>query len=160
MSIFQGCILYNEKVLVPTALQQPVLRVIHEGHPGIVAMKSIARSLVWYPNIDNDIENLVKSWPECNAIRSKPAKNNIVWTPATRVWSRVHCDHFFYENKIFLLAIDSLSKYIECEMVPSTSVNDTIDALRLIFSRHGLCDVLVSDNASCFTAYELSLIHI
>ena len=30
--------------------------------------------------------------------------------------------------------------------------NETIDALRLIFSRHGLCDTLISDNASSFTA--------
>lgn len=29
-----------------------------------------------------------------------------------------------------------------------------IDASRLIFSRNGLCDTIVSDNASCFTAKE------
>ena len=32
----------------------------------------------------------------------------------------------------------------------------TIQALQTIFSRHGLCDVIVSDNASCFTADEFS----
>ena len=33
---------------------------LHENHPGICGMKSIARGLVWYPNIDHDIEELVK----------------------------------------------------------------------------------------------------
>lgn len=33
-------------------------------------------------------------------------------------------------------------------------MKETIQALQLIFSRNGLCDVLVSDNASCFTAEE------
>jgi len=47
-----------------------------------------------------------------------------------------------------------LSKYIECEIVNSTSVDETIDTLRVIFSRNGLCDVVVSDNASCFTAQQ------
>ena len=31
-------------------------------------------------------------------------------------------------------------------------MDDTIDVLRLVFSRNDLCDELVSDNASCFTA--------
>ena len=52
------------------------------------------------------------------------------------------------------MAVDALSKYIKCEVVPSTSATDTINALRLIFSRSGLCDVLVSDNATCFTAQQ------
>jgi len=38
--------------------------------------------------------------------------------------------------------------------VSGTSVLETIDALRLVFSRNGLCDTLVSDNAACFTASQ------
>ncbi|XP_066981053.1 uncharacterized protein [Macrobrachium rosenbergii] len=47
--------------------------------------------------------------------------------------------------------LHALSKYIEVETVQSTSENETTDTLRLVFSRDGLCDSLVSDNASCFT---------
>ena len=64
------------------------------------------------------------------------------------------CRPLFVDQKTCLLAIDALSKYIE--VVPSTSVKDTVEALQMIFSRNGLCDVLVSDNASCFTADEFS----
>ena len=58
---------------------------------------------------------------------------------------------FFLENITCLVVVDALSKYIECEIVRSTSVDETIDALRLIFSRNGLSDILVSDNATSFT---------
>ena len=47
-----------------------------------------------------------------------------------------------------------MSKYIECEIVRSTSAADTIEMLRRIFSRNGLPDVLVSDNATNFMASE------
>ena len=50
--------------------------------------------------------------------------------------------------------IHALSKYIEVECVKSTSVSETVDALSSIFARQGLPDVLVSDNAPCFTAYD------
>ena len=74
--------------------------------------------------------------------------------PATLGYSRVHIDHFFFDNNICLIAVDALTKYIECEIVRTTSVTDTIDALNSIFSRNGLCDTIVSDNACCFTAQE------
>lgn len=155
LSILKGCILYCDRVFIPPSLRKLVLDQFHEGHPGICAMKSTARSLIWYPGIDNEIERLVKSCTSCQQNLSKPAQNqNIEWPVPPRVWARVHVDHFFYDDKICLIAVDALSRYIECEIVQSTSVEETIDALRVMFSHNGLCDVLVSDNASCFTAQQ------
>ena len=155
LSIVKGCILYNNRVFIPEILRARVLESFHESHPGICAMKSLARSLIWYPGIDNDITNVVKGCSQCQAVAAKPPQNRSVeWPRPSRVWSRIHVDHFFFEDKVCFIVVDALSKYIECEIVKNTSVCETIDALRLIFSRHGLCDTLVSDNASCFTASE------
>lgn len=155
MTILKGCIMYCNRVLVPKSLRRTVLQQFHEGHPGISGMKSLVRSLIWYPGLDKDVEDLVNSCMICQTVRAKPPQNkNIEWPVPPRSWSRIHVDHFFYDNKICFLAVDAFTKYIECEIVASTSVSETIDALRLIFSRNGLCDLLVSDNASCFTADE------
>lgn len=155
LTILKGCILFRNRVLIPKSLRNNVLNQFHEGHPGICAMKSMVRSLIWYPNIDSDIERLVKNCSQCQATARKPPQTRSVeWPKPPRPWSRIHIDHFFFDNHIFLIVVDALSKYIECEIVRDTSVAETIEALRLIFSRHGLCDTLVSDNASCFTAYQ------
>lgn len=34
---------------------------VHENHPGIVRMKSLARMHVWWPNLDIDIESKVRT---------------------------------------------------------------------------------------------------
>lgn len=155
MSMMKGCILFKDRVFIPESLRPLVLSAFHSNHPGICAMKTMARALIWYPGLDKDITNLVENCKICQANRSRPAQNNnIQWPTPPRPWSRLHIDHFFYENKTCLIAVDALSKYIEVEIVPNVSVAETIDALRLIFSRNGLCDVVVSDNASCFTADE------
>ena len=154
MSIYKGCILYENRVVIPSSLQKQVLAQFHEGHPGMTAMKGLMRAVVWFHGLDKAIVDLVNSCSICQSVRSKPPKTNLQWPIPSRPWSRVHVDHFFYENKVLFIAVDALSKYIECEIVPSTSVSDTIHALRMIFSRNGLCDVLVSDNASCFTAQQ------
>lgn len=157
MSILNGCILFNNRVLIPEPLRKTVLQQFHDGHPGICAMKSIVRSLIWYKNIDKDVESIVKNCPQCQMHHSKPPQNRTIeWPIPSKPWSRVHVDHFFYDKHIIFIAVDALTRYIECEIVNSTSVSDTIDALRLIFSRNGLCDTLVSDNATCFTAFEFA----
>ena len=157
MSIFKGCIMLDNRVLIPQILRSNVIEMFHEGHPGIVGMKSIVRSVIWYPGIDKDVENYVKNCRTCQINRAKPAQNNnIEWPKPKRPWSRLNVDHFFYNNIIVFIVVDSFSKYIELEIVKSTSVQDTMNALRLIFSRQGIPDTLVSDNASCFTSESFS----
>ena len=51
---------YSEWVLIPTTLQKRILKDFHVGHPGITRMKSLMRSYVYWPNMDKDIENIVK----------------------------------------------------------------------------------------------------
>lgn len=36
--------------------RQFILDELHEGHPGIFAIKSLAHSSVWWPSIDSDLE--------------------------------------------------------------------------------------------------------
>ena len=155
LSIVKGCIMYQQcRVFIPSSLRKQVLELFHVSHPGVVAMKALARSLIWYPGMDSDISSLVLNCKVCQATRAKPANTNTSWPEPSRPWSRIHADRFFVDNHVCLLVVDSLSRYIEVEVVKSTSVSETVDALSSIFARNGLPDTLVTDNASCFTAYE------
>ena len=45
--------------------REPVLELLHDGHPGISKTKLIARQVVWWPGIDTDIANKVQHCQEC-----------------------------------------------------------------------------------------------
>ncbi|XP_064461817.1 uncharacterized protein K02A2.6-like [Ornithodoros turicata] len=52
----------------------------------------------------------------------------------------------------FLLVVDAYSKWLEVKLMPSTSAEATVNALREIFATHGIPDVVVSDNGPQFTS--------
>ena len=47
-----------------------VLQVLHEGHPGMTWMKSLARMYMWWPGIDKEIEECVRTCHECQVNQS------------------------------------------------------------------------------------------
>ena len=72
LSAHQGCVLWGIRVIIPVKLQKRVLDEIHEGHMGIVKMKAIGRSFVWWPGIDVDLESLAKQCQGCLMHKSNP----------------------------------------------------------------------------------------
>ena len=51
--------------MIPSRGRAKVLEVLHEGHPGITKMKGLARSVVRWPGLDEDLEKRVKSCATC-----------------------------------------------------------------------------------------------
>ena len=55
---------------------------------------------------------------------------------------------------MYLVVVDAYSKFPEVVKMTTTTATTTINALRDIFSRHGLPEILVSDNGPQFIAGE------
>ena len=156
LSVVDGCLLLGSRVIVPKEGRERVLKQLHIAHPGICRMKSLARSYVWWPGIDRDVEQLIQNCAECQEHKANPVKAPLhPWEIPRRPWSRIHIDHAGpFLNKMFLIVVDAFSKWLEVCIVPSTSSEATIRALRPIFATHGIPDQLVSDNGTGFTSAE------
>ena len=61
LSLLDGCVLWGTRVVVPPQGRQSVLMELHETHPGVSKMKSLARSYTWWLNMNNEIEEVVTS---------------------------------------------------------------------------------------------------
>ena len=59
-------------------------------------------------------------------------------------------------GKMFLIVVDSHSKWLEVELMHSITSEATIEKLREMFARYGIPQQLVSDNGPQFTLQEFS----
>ena len=60
--------MWGTRVVIPKVHQQKVQKELHGGHLGVVKMKALARSHVWYPHIDKDIEGAAQHCGRCQIL--------------------------------------------------------------------------------------------
>ncbi|BHF62582.1 hypothetical protein SprV_0200556400 [Sparganum proliferum] len=154
LSVVDSCLMFADRVVIPSSLRPTVLRQFHAAHPGTSRMKSIARSFAYWPGIDGDIDDLVRRCSRCQqAAKMPPRQPPVPWEPPERPWSRVHIDFAGPLNGVsYLILVDAYSKWPKIAPLNPTTASATIACLRRIFSQHRLPEVLVSDNGSQFTS--------
>ena len=72
LSCYEGCVLWGICIVIPPPGREAVLMELHEGHPSISRMKSLARMYVWWPGISADIEKSVRFCNSCQQQQSTP----------------------------------------------------------------------------------------
>ena len=140
------------RIIIPGNLQARCLNWLHSTHPGIVRMKTLARSYAFWPEIDN-IENLVKQGSGCQKQQGMFASMG----PAD--CSVGTCLYRFLDpfmNRMPFVMIDAHSKRPEIFMMKLTSTEKSINVVRSVFARNGLCSQIVNDNGPQFVSEAFS----
>ena len=156
LSVVNGLVMWGQRVIIPQKWRQMVKNELHEGHFGSQHMKALARSYVWWPNMDAELEATAAGCNACALHARDPPKTAVhPWPWPTRPWVRLHIDYAGPVDGVMLLVlIDAHSKWLEAVPVQRATAEATTSALRHIFATHGLPEVIVSDNGSPFTAAE------
>ena len=83
LSLEDGCVLWGSRVVVPEKYRVRILEELHECHPGMCRMKALAQSYVWWPGLDEDIEEQVRHCMECAESAQLPKKQPLLLWPWT-----------------------------------------------------------------------------
>lgn len=69
LSVERDCLLWGLRVVTPTRYLEDMLQELHSSHPGIVRMKEMTRSYLWWPNIEQTVK-ICKSFQQ---VKKPPA---------------------------------------------------------------------------------------
>lgn len=154
-----GILMRGHKVVIPVALRERMLRELHSTHLGIVKMKCNARSRMWWPGIDEDIERCIGACDVCASVRPAPPRAAPApWPSPAAPWERIHIDYLSIRQQTYLVVIDAYSKWLECiNMQNDTTSQSLIRKLKKCFSVFGLPCTLVSDNDPKINSKEFNL---
>ena len=130
------CILWGIWVVIPASLEQQILQELHQGHPGVVCMKSSPKPCM-----------VASSRQRCGAdgkglfgMPRRPPKAPLhPWTWPTSPMERIHVDYAGpVQGKMLSVMYDEYSKWVEVYSMASTTSTSTITVLRETFAHYGL----------------------
>ena len=155
LTIYNDIIFKGEKVLIPYVMQKEILNLVHYAHQGMVKSKQLARDIVYWKGMNSQIEDMISKCATCQTYRRANQKEPMISHDAPELpFQYVSADLFDFESQTYIVVIDHYSNYIDVELLQSKHTSCVINALKSIFSTHGICMKFFSDNGVQFTSQE------
>ena len=156
LTVEANCLMWGMRVVIPAKYRSHILEKLHLEHSGMTRMKAVARSYVWWPSMDADIEDHVKVCLSCQSVKGTPLVASLhPWICPSKPWQHIYIDYAGpFKVRMFLVVVDAHSKWPEVCEVASATAEKTIAVLRECFAQYGLPEQLVSDNGTEFCSAE------
>ena len=149
--VVNGLLMRGSRIVIPSPIRQ-MLHKIHIEHQGITKCRDRARQSVWWPGISRDLEDLVRNCHECCKAQRQRAQP-LTPSPLPELpWQKVGTDLFEWKKDTYLLIADYYSRYIEIARLNRPTAEEIIVYTKSIFARHGIPEVMVSDNGLQYTS--------
>ena len=156
ISVVDNLLLYGSLIVVPASLHISTIEKIQHGHLGIQKCPSRAQNSVWWPGCTQQIKHAVENCKQCAALSTNRREPLISSTLPQFPWQVVGADIFQLKDVYYLLVVDYYSRNLEAIKLSSMTSSAVITSLKSVFSRHGIPEILSSDNRPQFHSYEMS----
>ena len=153
-------LLRNDKIVIPQSLRDMAVSIAHEGHQGMARTKAMIRSKVWFPGINERVEQTIHKCLACQSAYSKPGPFELLRMSdlPPGAWQNLSMDFCgpLPTGEYLMVIMDEYSRYPNVEIVKSVSANTVIPVLDKVLSTFGCCKVIKTDNGSPFNSHAFA----
>ena len=102
-------------LVIPPQAREHLLVELHGEHPGVLRMKSLTRSLMWWPGMDHEMKDMVRHCSDCQCTQASPPSASLhPWKWPTHPWARLHVDFTGpMDGRVHFIVVDAHSKWLE-----------------------------------------------
>ena len=154
----QSIILRGSRIVLPANLRERAIVLAHEDHTGMTRCKQRLRAKLWWPYMDKEIENHIKSCHPCQTTarpqRPEPMQPTQL---SNHPWIKLAldiCGPFPTEEHVAVLT-DYYSRWPSVKIFKSATSTSLLNWLEAVFAEHGYPEEIKTDNASYFTSAKL-----
>ena len=153
LAVMNELVFRGERLIIPKTMRKLILADIHHGHMGIESMLRRARESVYWPCMSNDVRDYVLQCDTCCEFGQSQCKEPLECHEVpNRSWQKVACDLFSIEDKDYMVTVCYYSNFWELDRLYDTTSKTVITKLKAHFSRYGIPEEFMSDNAAQFTS--------
>ena len=147
----------STRVVVPIPFRTTILKALHKGHCGMNKTQQLAQRLVWWPDMNNDINNHIRGCDACRTFapaqqdqvaNREPARDMKEMNPM----SDVGVDLFEYGGHDYLVMVDRYSGFPFVAKLHNTSTNSVCYQLKQWFAAEGIPRRIRTDGGPQFRA--------
>ena len=157
--VFDGVLLYNDRVVIPPCLRKDVLHALHSAHQGVSGMTLNAQDTVFWPGITRDIELERLSCSLCTKItpsqpKLPPVEPHVPSTP----FEAIVADYFKHEGFYYLVVADRLTGWPEIYRIrigtDEAGARGLLVLLKRYFGSFGVPVEISTDGGPEFKAHQ------
>ena len=157
LSTLEGVLMYKNRAVIPSRLQDEVLVALHSAHQGVAGMFRRAETCVYWPGMTRDIKNVRERCVSCNTVApSNPAQPPAPLPSPSYPFEMIAADYCMFAGHTYLVIVDRFSGWLSVYYCgEDASSKDLIDKLRVHFTTFGISSELSSDQGSQFCSHEV-----
>ena len=152
LSVENGLLMRGNRIVIPAALRLEMLDKLHTGHQGISKCRERARQSIWWPGLSKQLEELVKCCSECCQAQNQRSEPLIPTSLPELPWQKVATDLLEWRKHTYMLIVDYYSRFIKIAQLKHTTAEEVIVHTKSIFARHGVPEIVVSDNGPQYSS--------
>ena len=90
LTVEKGLLIRGSRVVIPASMRVCMLDKLHTGHQGITKSRERAKQSMWWPGLSRQLEEVVKSSPDCCKNSSQGIQPLIPSQLPKLPWQKVH----------------------------------------------------------------------
>ena len=107
LTIQNGLIFKGDRIVVPKNARAYLMEKAHSSHIGIQGCLRRARECLYWPNMNSDMKNDIKTCDTCNTYNMEQQKESLYSHElCTRPWEKIGCDLFEFNQQDYLMTVD------------------------------------------------------
>ena len=151
-----GVIFAAGRPLIPYQLRQSLLQDLHIGHQGTNAMKANARQRFFWPQMNNQIQQVRNNCRCCNEIAPSQRKEPQTRTPTPDYpFQQVVTDLFHMSGATYLIYADRYTGWTEVSITKNANTKTVSDILRRYFTTFGVPEEVSSDGGPPYNSHDI-----